>query len=50
MQLGRAYEKAGKPAEAIRAFTRIGEEFPDSPYAAEAKTEADRLKARPAGA
>ena len=50
MQLGRAYEKAGKPADAIRAFTRIGEEFPDSPYAADAKTEADRLKAQPAGA
>ena len=48
MQLGRAYEKAGKPAEAIRAFTRIGEEFPDSPYAADAKTEVDRLKATPA--
>ena len=50
MQLGRAYEKAGKPAEAIRAFTRIGEEFPESPYAGDAKTEADRLKARSTGA
>ena len=46
MQLGRAYDKAGKSAEAIRAFTRIGEEFPESPYAGDAKTEAERLKAR----
>ena len=46
MQLGRAYDKAGKSADALRAFTRIGDEFPDSPYAADAKTEADRLKAR----
>jgi predicted negative regulator of RcsB-dependent stress response len=46
MQLGRAYDKAGKTADAIRAFTRIGDEFPDSPYAGDARTEADRLKAR----
>jgi predicted negative regulator of RcsB-dependent stress response len=44
MQLGRAYVKAGKPAEAIKAFTRIGDDFPESPYAADAKTEVDRLK------
>jgi predicted negative regulator of RcsB-dependent stress response len=50
MQLGRAYDKAGKPADAVRAYTRIGEEFPESPYAGDAKTEADRLKARTAGA
>jgi predicted negative regulator of RcsB-dependent stress response len=50
MQLGRAYDKAGKPADAIRAYARIGEEFPESPYAGDAKTEADRLKARTAGA
>jgi predicted negative regulator of RcsB-dependent stress response len=46
MQLGRAYDRAGKTADAIRTFTRIGDEFPDSPYAGDAKTEADRLKAR----
>jgi predicted negative regulator of RcsB-dependent stress response len=50
MQLGRAYDKAGKTADAIRAFTRIGDEFPESPYAGDAKTEVDRLKAKPAGA
>jgi len=50
MQLGRAYDKAGKTADALRAFTRIGDEFPDSPYAGDAKTEADRLKGKTAGA
>jgi predicted negative regulator of RcsB-dependent stress response len=50
MQLGRAYEKAGKTADAVRTFTRIGEEFPDSPYAGEARTELDRLKAKGTGA
>jgi predicted negative regulator of RcsB-dependent stress response len=48
MQLGRAYEKAGKTTEAITAFTRIGDEFPDSPYASDARTELERLKARKA--
>ncbi len=31
MQLGRAYVRAGKKEEAIRAFNRIVEEFPQSP-------------------
>jgi predicted negative regulator of RcsB-dependent stress response len=46
MQLGRAYDKAGKTEDAIRVFTRIRDEFPASPYAGDARTEADRLKAR----
>jgi predicted negative regulator of RcsB-dependent stress response len=46
MQLGRAYDRAGKPAEALRTFTRIGDEFPESPYAADARAEVDRLKAK----
>jgi tetratricopeptide (TPR) repeat protein len=46
MQLGRAYEKAGKTADALRTFTRIGDEFPESPYAADARAEVDRLKAK----
>jgi predicted negative regulator of RcsB-dependent stress response len=50
MQLGRAYDKAGKTADALRTFTRIGDEFPESPYAGDAKTEADRLKMKTAGA
>ena len=46
MQLGRAYDKAGKTADAVRTFTRIGDEFPESPYAADARTEVERLKAK----
>jgi predicted negative regulator of RcsB-dependent stress response len=44
MQLGRAYDKAGKTADAVSTFTRISDEFPESPYAADARTELDRLK------
>jgi hypothetical protein len=44
MQLGRAYEKSGKKADAVRTFTRIGDEFPGSPYVADARAELDRLK------
>jgi predicted negative regulator of RcsB-dependent stress response len=50
MQLGRAYDRAGKTADAIRTFSRVSDEFPESPYAGDAKTEVDRLKSRPAGA
>jgi predicted negative regulator of RcsB-dependent stress response len=50
MQLGRAYAKAGKTADAIRTFSRISDEFPDSPYAGDARTETDRLKAGATGA
>ena len=50
MQLGRAYAKAGKPADAIRTYSRISDEFPESPYAGDAKTEVERLKAASAGA
>jgi tetratricopeptide (TPR) repeat protein len=46
MQLGRAYDKAGKTTDAVRTFTRIGDEFPESPYAPDARTELDRLKAK----
>lgn len=37
MQLGRAYDAAGKPAEARQAFKRVVDEFPLSPYATDAK-------------
>jgi tetratricopeptide (TPR) repeat protein len=47
MQLGDAYRRAGRVPEAIRAYTRISEEFPQSPYAQDARTEVDRLKAAP---
>ena len=44
MQLGRAYDAAGKPADARQAFKRIVDEFPQSPYAAEAKRALDQIK------
>lgn len=37
MQLGRAYVRAGKKEDAIRAFTRIVEEFPQSLYVSDAR-------------
>jgi len=45
MQLAEAYRLAGRVPDAVRTYTRISDEFPDSPFAADAKTEADRLKA-----
>lgn len=45
MQLGRAYELAGKRAEAMQAYQRVVTEFPDSAYAADAQKAADGLKA-----
>ena len=39
MQLGRACALAGRKEEAVRAFTRVTEEFPTSLYAADAKRE-----------
>ena len=48
MQLGDAYRRAGRTPEAIRAYTRVVDEFPDSAYAADAKTEIDQLKSQPA--
>jgi TolA-binding protein len=44
MQLGRAYLDAGKRAEAQQTFNRLVEEFPDSPFNADAKRELDNLK------
>jgi len=44
MQLGRAYNAAGKPADARQTFKRIVDEFPQSPYSAEAKKAMDSIK------
>jgi TolA-binding protein len=44
MALGRAYVAAGKKTEAGQTFKRIGDEFPSSPYAAEAKRELETIK------
>jgi TolA-binding protein len=38
MQLGRACAKAGRKEEAVRAFTRVTDEFPQSLYATDART------------
>ena len=46
MQLGRAYRDAGKRADAQQTFNRIVEEFPDSPFNADAKRELDSLKVK----
>ena len=44
MQLGRTYRDAGKRADAQQTFNRVVEEFPDSPFNADAKRELDSLK------
>jgi tetratricopeptide (TPR) repeat protein len=43
MQLGRAYAKAGKTDEAARTYTRIVEEFSQSPYVADARVALDSV-------
>jgi tetratricopeptide (TPR) repeat protein len=44
MQLGRAYVRAGKKEEAVRAFNRIVEEFPQSPYLSDARREMEEAR------
>lgn len=44
MHLGRAYARAGKKEEAVRAFNRIIDEFPQSLYAADARREMEEVK------
>src|SRR5262249_5260329 len=44
IQLGRTNRDAGKTADAQQTFNRIVEEFPESPFNAEAKKELDALK------
>jgi TolA-binding protein len=44
MQLGRTYLEAGKPAEAQQTFSRLVEEYPNSPYTGEAQRELETLK------
>ncbi len=43
MQLGRAFEKAGKQAEARTTYKRVVDEFPDSQYVSQARQELVRL-------
>lgn len=44
MQLGRACARAGRKEEAVRAFTRVTEEFPQSLYAADARRELEEAR------
>ncbi len=43
MQLANAYQRAGKPADARTAFKRVVDEFPDSLYVPQARTELVKL-------
>jgi TolA-binding protein len=44
MHLGRAYARAGRKEEAVRAFSRILQEFPQSLYAADARREMEETR------
>jgi TolA-binding protein len=44
MSLGRACARAGRKDEAVRAFTRVVDEFPQSPYSADAKRELEDVR------
>ena len=44
MQLGQTYLEAGKKADAQQTFNRLVEEYPNSPYTAEARQQLDSLK------
>jgi predicted negative regulator of RcsB-dependent stress response len=45
MHLADAYVQAGRPAEAIETLRRVVNEFPQSPYAPDARQRADALQA-----
>lgn len=44
MQLGRTYLDAGKTADAQQTFSRLVDEYPDSPFSGEARQQLDTLK------
>lgn len=44
MALGRTYARAGRHEEAVRAFSRVVDEFPQSPYAADARREREETR------
>src|SRR5919198_4282047 len=44
MQLGRTYLEAGKRSDAQQTFNRLVEEFPESPFSADARRELENLK------
>jgi TolA-binding protein len=44
IQLGRTYLEAGKKSDAQQTFTRLVEEYPESPFTADARKELENLK------
>lgn len=46
MQLADAYQQAGQPAEAAQTLQRVIDEFPQGPYASDARQQADVLQAQ----
>jgi tetratricopeptide (TPR) repeat protein len=44
MELGRTYLEAGKRSDAQQTFNRLVDEYPDSPYSADARRNLDDLK------
>ena len=44
MALGRTYARAGRHDEAVHAFSRVVDEFPQSPYAADARREREETR------
>ena len=44
MQLGKAYLDAGKRADAQQTFTRLVDEYPESPFTADARKALETLK------
>ncbi|MBW8868628.1 MAG: tetratricopeptide repeat protein [Acidobacteria bacterium] len=44
MQLGRIYLEAGKRSDAQQTFNRVVEEYPESPFAGDARREIETLK------
>jgi TolA-binding protein len=44
MQLGRTYLEAGKKTDAQQTFNRVVEEYPESPFAGDARKEIETLK------
>jgi predicted negative regulator of RcsB-dependent stress response len=50
MELGDAYRRAGRLPDAVRAYTRVVNEFPKSVYLADARKQLDELKTAQEGA
>jgi TolA-binding protein len=44
VRLGRTYLEAGKTADAEKTFNRLIQEFPDSPFTADARRELEQMK------